>query len=231
MPLSDELYVIQEKALVENYKRICYNVREASEKYRSGAKIRIMGVTKTVEPEIVNRSIELGIDLIGENRVQEYLSKKDCYMPCEMHIIGHLQTNKVRYIINDAACIQSVDSIRLAGEINRQAEKAGKIQDILIEVNIGREESKSGVSEEDLGGLLGEISGLPGVRVRGLMAIPPIGCGEELFEHMHDLFERHKGGDFDTLSMGMSGDYRTAVKHGSTLIRLGTALYGARIYK
>ncbi len=231
MPLSAELQVMQEKTLVENYKRICYNVSEAAEKYRGGGKIRIMGVTKTVAPELVNKSIELGIDLIGENRVQEYLSKKDFYKPCEMHIIGHLQTNKVKYIINDAACIQSVDSLRLAEEINRQAEKTGKVQDILLEVNIGREQSKSGVAEEDLSGLLGEISGLSGVRVRGLMAIPPIGCGEELFEHMRDLFERHKGGDFDTLSMGMSGDYVTAVKHGSTLIRLGTALYGARIYK
>lgn len=221
--------------LVENYKRICYNISNARAKYRSESDdIKLMGVTKTIQPEVINASIDLGINLLGENRVQEYLSKKDFYnKAADVHIIGHLQTNKVKYIINEVSMIQSVDSVKLASEINRLALKNNLVMDVLCEVNIGQEESKSGVSTQMLDELLEQISSMQGVRLRGLMTIPPIGCGEEVFEKMHGIFLDRKskyGKSFDTLSMGMSGDYELAVKHGSTLVRLGTALYGARKY-
>lgn len=222
--------------LSENYKRICFEVGEALAKYRkSGEGVRIMGVTKTVDPQLINASIDMGIDLIGENRVQEYLSKKDIYKPCETHFIGHLQSNKIKYIINDVSMIQSVDSDRLAGEINRLAEKNGRVMDILAQINIGNESTKSGVSRGETDELLYRLGEYKNLRLRGLMTIPPPGCDESVFEDMRMLFEEMKmkhgaEGVFDTLSMGMSGDYVLAVKYGSTLIRLGTALYGARKY-
>ena len=171
------------KDIYDNIEEIRYRINDACAKYRSaGDTVRIMAVTKTVAPEKVNFAVSQGITLLGENRVQEYLSKKDYYdSSAEVHIIGHLQTNKVKYIINDAAMIQSVDSIKLAGEINRLAAKSGKVMDILVEVNIGEEESKSGVSGDSLFALTEQIAGLDNVRIRGLMAIPPIGADEACF--------------------------------------------------
>lgn len=222
----------------ENLKIICENINEAYEKYRKkGDIIRIMAVTKTVPPEAVNHAVSLGIDLLGENRVQEYQSKKDFYdKSAEVQFIGHLQTNKVKYIINSVSMIQSVDSVKLASEINRLAEANGKVMDILCEVNIGGEESKSGVSPDELPVLLEEISQMRNIRVKGLMTIPPpiesdvfLGRMQELF---HDISQRNISGvDMDVLSMGMTHDYAEAVKYGSTLVRIGTGLFGARIYK
>lgn len=225
------------KDIYDNIEEIRYRTNDACAKYRSaGDTVRIMAVTKTVAPEKVNFAVSQGITLLGENRVQEYLSKKDYYdSSAEVHIIGHLQTNKVKYIINDAAMIQSVDSIKLAGEINRLAAKNGKVMDILVEVNIGEEESKSGVSGDSLFALTEQIAGLDNVRIRGLMAIPPIGADEACFAHMNELYEqlkekKYSGALVDTLSMGMSGDYELAIKHGSGLVRIGTKLFGARKY-
>ena len=195
-----------------------------------------MAVTKTVEPDKINFAVECGITLLGENRVQEYLSKKDSYdKRAEVQFIGHLQTNKVKYIINDVTMIQSVDSLKLANEINRLAAKNGRVMDVLLEVNIGGEESKSGVAKDALFELAGETASMENIRLRGLMAIPPAGCGEEVFAQMRELFEALKaeklpGADISVLSMGMSGDFETAIKHGSTLIRIGTGLFGARDY-
>ena len=195
-----------------------------------------MAVTKTVEPEKVNFAVSQGITLLGENRVQEYLSKKDSYdKSAKVHIIGHLQTNKVKYIINDVDMIQSVDSLKLANEINRLAEKNSRVMDVLLEVNIGDEASKSGVSAQALYELAGQISVLDNIRIRGLMAIPPIGADESVFEHMKELFEglkekKLRNMQADVLSMGMSGDYELAIKHGSNLVRIGTKLFGARKY-
>lgn len=221
--------------ILENYKEICYNVGNAVAKYGSGD-VKIMAVTKTVPPEKVNFAVSLGIDLLGENRVQEYLSKKDSYdKSARVHMIGHLQTNKVKYIINDVDMIQSVDSIKLANEINRLAEKNKKTMDILIEVNIGEEKSKSGVPADRLYPLIEEISAMKNISIKGLMAIPPIGSGDEIFDKMNMLFLGVKekcfpGVSMDILSMGMSGDYETAIKYGSNLVRIGTKLFGARKY-
>lgn len=221
----------------ENLKRIADNAANAAAKYRgSDEKIDIMAVTKTVDPDKINFAIECGITLLGENRVQEYLSKKDSYdKRGQVQFIGHLQTNKVKYIINDVTMIQSVDSLKLAGEINRLAEKNGRVMDILLEVNIGGEETKSGVDRDQLFVLAEQAAELKNLRLKGLMAIPPVGCGEEVFEQMRELFEALKSkklanADISVLSMGMSGDYETAIKHGSTLVRIGSALFGARDY-
>ena len=222
----------------ENLERIRDNVREACAKAgRSEDSVRIMAVTKTVAPEIVNCAIEQGIDLLGENRVQEFLSKQESYdKSAQVHIIGHLQTNKVKYIINSVNMIQSVDSLRLGQEINRLAEKNGKIMDVLCEVNIGGEDSKSGVSPENLRDLVTELSQLSYIKVKGIMTIPPpsdsdifLGRTQELFNSLKD--SDISGADMDILSMGMSNDYEKAILHGSNLVRIGTALFGARNYR
>lgn len=220
----------------ENLKKIIYNVEEAKARYRSPEDdIKIMAVTKTVAPEYVNYAVSKGIRLLGENRVQEYLSKKDLYDDADIHFIGHLQTNKVKYIIDSVSLIHSVDSIRLASEINRCAEKSGKIQDILIEVNIGGEESKSGTSPESVPELIYQISELKNIKVKGLMTIPPAVNSEEFLYKMQCLYidicsKNIDNISMDILSMGMSNDYALAVKYGSNILRIGRALFGARVY-
>ena len=223
--------------ILENYKEICYNVENAKAKYSGdSSEVQIMAVTKTVEPEKINFAVSQGIKLLGENRVQEFISKKDQYdRSAQVHFIGHLQTNKVKYIINDVSLIQSVDSVKLAGEINRLAQKNSKTMDILVEVNVGNEATKSGIAFDDCTELVKSIAEFENIHVKGLMAIPPIGCGEETFEKMHELFlsikdKNIRGVDMDILSMGMSGDYELAIKHGSNLVRIGTKLFGARKY-
>lgn len=222
----------------ENLRIIRSNISEAYDKYRNdGSKVDIMAVTKTVPAEVVNYVFDFGLDLLGENRVQEFQSKAESYdSKAKVHFIGHLQTNKVKYIINSVEMIQSVDSIKLAQEINRLAVNNGKIMDILCEVNIGGEDSKSGIAPENLRELIEQTADLEGVRVRGLMTIPPP-CESDVFlGRMQELF--HKISDYnisgvsmDVLSMGMTNDYARAVKYGSTLVRIGTGLFGARNYK
>lgn len=223
-------------SIVENYNRICYNANNAKIKYSTNdEKVKIMAVTKTVPAEIVNKVIDLGIDLLGENRVQEFLEKKDLYNDsASVHFIGHLQTNKVKYIINDVSLIQSVDSFKLACEIDKLALKNNKIMDMLIEVNIGQEESKSGVLPKDVDLLIDQISQLKNVKVRGFMGIPPKNADESLYFNLQCLYNNYKckkqgNIDMSILSVGMSNDYETAIKYGSNLIRIGTGLFGARI--
>lgn len=201
-----------------------------------------MAVTKTVPPEVVNWVFSLGLDLLGENRVQEFLSKKDSYntysdygTPPRIHFIGHLQTNKVKYIIDDVDMIQSVDSLKLAQEINRLAIAHNKVMDVLCEVNIGGEDSKNGVSPDEIISLLEQLAPMEGIRVKGLMTIPPptdsdifLGKMEELFNNIKD--RQLDGISMETLSMGMTHDYAEAVKYGSTIVRIGTGLFGARNY-
>ncbi len=221
--------------ILENYKEICYNVNNAKEKYGS-QDVRIMAVTKTVPCEKINFAIQNGLTLLGENRVQEYLSKKDNYdSSAEVQFIGHLQTNKVKYIADSVSLIQSVDSMKLASEIDKQAAKHNRIMDILIEINIGSEQTKSGIEQSALADLVRSVSALEHIKIKGLMAIPPIGAGEDVFERMHELFNEVKtmnieNVSMDILSMGMSGDYELAIKHGSNLVRIGTKLFGARNY-
>ena len=219
----------------ENIKRIRYNVEEAKAKYRkSDETVRIMAVTKTVPYERVNAAVNEGITLLGENRVQEYLEKKDFYdKKAEINFIGHLQSNKIKYIIDSVTMIHSVDSVRLASEIDKYAARSGRCMDVLIEVNIGEEESKSGVLPDRLDELLGGVSELKNIRVKGLMSIPPIGKSEESFERLRRIFDdlksaHYENTEMDILSAGMSADYVSAVKYGSNIVRIGSGIFGSR---
>ena len=225
-----------------NIKRIEENIEKAKLAAGRTDAVRLMGVTKTVDPEIVSFSVRNGVTLLGENRVQEFLDKRDKYegQP-EVHFIGGLQTNKVKYIIDKVKMIHSANSEKLIAEIDKRAANAGITMDILIEVNIGEEESKSGVMPAMLDELTARTAEFGNVRLRGLMAIPPVdvnGSSEKYFEKMYRLFtdlQSRTSGDsrymIDTLSMGMSGDYEAAIRHGSTLVRIGSGLYGQRIYR
>lgn len=226
-----------------NYKFIENNICEAAAKSgRRREDIIFLAATKTVAPEVINHAVDCGLRYIGENKVQELLSKYDDYMldKCELQFIGHLQSNKVRQIIDKVSLIQSVDSVKLASEISRQAKLHGRTMDILIEVNIGKEENKSGVFPENLEELLYNISHIESIKVKGLMAIPPI-CTEKsqickYFENMHRLFIDISGKKLDNvsmdyLSMGMSDDYCEAILCGANMVRVGSALFGKRIYK
>lgn len=217
----------------ESYARICENIEKAKAAAGRTDKVRLMAVTKTVAPERINYAVGLGIDLLGENRVQEFMDKREKYLPAEVHFIGGLQTNKVKYIIDKVSMIHSVDSLHLAEEISRRAEQHGLVMDILAEINIGGEETKGGITPESAPEFCAQLRELPNVRLRGLMTIPPPSCGEDTFAAMQRLFsdiQSEQQGTFDTLSMGMSGDYETAVKHGSTIVRIGSGLFGYRNY-
>ena len=229
------------KATIDNYKRVKDNIAEAAIKAgRRPEDVRLMCVTKTVESEYINPVLDCGADLIGENRVQEFLGKKDSLHldGVEKHLIGHLQTNKVKQIVGEVDMIQSVDSIKLAKEISRVSKNKGLTSDVLVEVNIGLEESKSGTTLDELNELISEISELECIRVKGLMTIPPI-CDEnevrKYFSPMYKTFIDLKAKNSDNismeiLSMGMSGDYEAAVAEGSNIVRVGSAIFGARKY-
>lgn len=221
----------------ENIRRIRFNMEEAKVKAgRETDDIKIMAVTKTVPPERVNFAVSRGFELLGENRVQEFLSKKEQYVKnAEINFIGHLQSNKIKYIIDSVTMIQSVDSVSLAKEISARALAKGTVMDILCEVNIGGEESKSGFAPEAVYDSVCEIAVLKGVRVCGLMTIPPPSDSCVYFEKMQRIFEDMKSRspentDISLLSMGMSADYTEAVRFGTGMVRLGTALFGARNY-
>ena len=226
---------------VESYKRVKDSVSEAAVKAgRSEDDVRLMCVTKTVEPEYINPVLDLGADLIGENRVQEYLSKKDNLHldGVEKHLIGHLQTNKVKQIVGTVDMIESVDSLKLAKEISKESVKRDIITNVLVEVNVGKEESKSGTYLEELDELLCAIAELDGIKVKGLMTIPPICSDEEARKYFYSLHKsfvdirekRIDNIDMEILSMGMSGDYEAAIAEGSNIVRVGSAIFGARKY-
>ncbi len=219
----------------DNYDRIIENISSVMDKTGRIDKVRLMAVTKTVPFETVNYSSSLGIDLLGENRVQEFLGKYEHYdKKCQIHFIGGLQTNKVKYIVDKVSMIQSVDSIRLADEINKRSQALNLCMDILIEVNIGGEESKSGVFTDELSELADYCSVLSNVRLKGFMAIPPVdenGSSCKYFEKMERIYNDYRkkfGQQIDTLSMGMSGDYMNAVRYGANIVRIGSALFGKR---
>ena len=230
-----------ELVVIENLKVIRDKVAAAAEKSgRKAEDVRIMAVTKTVAPELVNVAINNGISLLGENRVQEYLDKKDSYIPnTETHFIGHLQTNKVKYIIDKVSMIQSVDSIKLAKEISKCAIKNNLTMDILVEINIGDEESKSGIEAEKAEELVREIAELEAIRVKGIMSIPPI-CEKkeqslDYFSRLRQIFVDIGAKNIDNvymeyLSMGMSQDFEAAIEMGSNIVRIGSALFGQRQY-
>lgn len=213
----------------------------AQESGRKREDIIFLAATKTVEPKVINHAVGCGLRYIGENRVQELLSKYGEYdlEHCELQFIGHLQTNKVRQIIDKVSMIQSVDSLKLADEIDRQARIRSKVMNVLVEVNIGREENKSGVMPEQLEELLCQIRDKQNISVKGLMAIPPV-CTDKssickYFDNMYRIFIDISAKKLDNismehLSMGMSEDYREAILCGATMVRVGSALFGERNY-
>lgn len=221
------------------------NVRDIKERVEKAARkcgrdpkeIQIMAVTKTVEPEYVNIAIGEGITLIGENKAQEFNSKYEKYdLDGEnIHFIGHLQRNKVKTIIDKVSMIESVDSVSLAKEINKQALKLDKIMPILIEINIGKEEGKSGFYKEDIEEACKEISKMSNIKIKGLMSIPPKDNIDYYFEENKQIYVDISGKKLDNvnmdyLSMGMSGDFEAAILHGANIIRIGTSLFGKRYY-
>ena len=204
------------------------------------APVELIAVTKNHPVEAMREAIDAGIMNIGENRVQEALDKaENLEREVKWHLIGHLQTNKVRHAVRQFDLIHSVDSLRLAQEINKAAAKFGKVQNILVQVNLAREETKSGVYRENLNELLMEVDTLPYIRLQGFMCIAPnyedVEECRPLFRAMYELFQQIKEreprtADLRYLSMGMSHDYRIAVEEGANLVRVGTAIFGARQY-
>lgn len=227
-----------DKELLDRIKRVQEQVNEALiESGRKPEELTVMAVTKTVPPHKVNLAVQSGIHLLGENRVQEYLSKREEYdlQNAQVHMIGHLQSNKVRQIIDKVSMIESVSSLKLAQEIDRQAQKSGTVMDVLLEINIGKEESKTGFFREEVDEALAVLSQLSHIRVKGMMCIPPKENTEKFFSDMAQFFIDIRDKKLDNinmslLSMGMSGDYQMAIRYHSNIVRLGTALFGARDY-
>ena len=228
--------------LEDNLKKVREEIEEAAIKNgRNPKDIKLMAVTKTVCPEIINHAIACGVDLIGENKVQEVLIKKPelNLENCDLHLIGHLQSNKVKKIVGEVSTIQSVDSFALACQISKRSIESSITTDILLEVNIGEDEAKFGYSAQETEDELMKIAELKGIRIKGLMTIAPnfkdSVKNESVFANMHKLFIdiRDKKLDnikMDILSMGMSGDFKEAVAQGSTLVRVGSAIFGERHY-
>ena len=212
--------------------------------YRCGRdpkEILLCAATKMNDADAVRQAIAAGVDLCGENRVQELVAKQKehAFDGVPVHFIGHLQTNKVKQLVGKVDLIQSVDSLRLLKAINAEAAKQGIVQDILLEVNVGQEESKSGFEFDEVLPILEQISEFPHIFVRGLMAIPPIsqnsGDNLKFFQKILQLSVDIRAKKYDNvlvncLSMGMSDDYEDAISCGSTMIRVGTAIFGKRNY-
>nr|WP_300005835.1 YggS family pyridoxal phosphate-dependent enzyme [Tissierella sp.] len=207
---------------------------------RAKDSVTLIAVTKTVDVETIKRSIELGITDIGENRVQE-LEKKIDYLKesVDYHMIGHLQSNKVKYIIDRVKLIHSLDRISLAKEINKQAKKNNIVADTLIQVNIAEEDSKFGLHKEDVIPFIEEVLKYENIRIKGLMTIAPFTEDEDL---LRDIFrkmsilkkeienKKYKDLSLEYLSMGMTNDYKIAIEEGSNMVRVGTGIFGKRNY-
>ena len=220
--------------LKSNVEKVKSNIAAAlSGMGRDISDIKIIAATKTVECDRINLLPSCGISIAGENKVQELIDKYDHCKDIEWHFIGNLQTNKVKYIIDKVTLIHSLDRESLADEIDKQAAKIDKTADVLIEVNIGREESKGGVYEENLRELTDYVLSKKNIRLKGLMSVLPIGADESLYKRVKELYDEMKnrlGKQIDTLSMGMSGDYEIAVREGANTVRVGSVLFGNRIY-
>jgi pyridoxal phosphate enzyme (YggS family) len=214
-----------------NLERVRERVARAAE--RAGRKadaVLLVGISKTVETERIRQAIDAGVPALGENRVQEARAKiADLGHPVPWHLVGHLQTNKVRDALELFDVIQSLDRLDLAKELDKRGRARGRAVDTLVEVNVAGEASKGGVAPDGLGELLEAIAGLPHVKVRGLMAIPPEAKEPDdsrvWFQALRKLGERH---GLSELSMGMSGDFEVAIEEGATMVRVGTAIFGPR---
>lgn len=232
----------------KNYDTIAANVAAVRETMKQAAlragrdpeEITLVAATKVQTSQTIRNAIRAGITVCGENRVQELTAhlEDNAYEGAKVHFIGHLQTNKVKFVVGKVDMIESIDSLRLMDAVEKQAAKVGVVQDILLEVNIGDEESKGGAKAQEILDLARHALECPHLRLRGIMSIPPATASEEenrgFFAETSQLFVdmKEKLGDnestIDCLSMGMSGDYPLAIEGGSTMVRVGTALFGAR---
>ena len=229
-------------SIEENVLRIREEIaRAAADAGRAPGEIQLCAATKMNDAAAVRRAIAAGVDCCGENRVQELTAKisDHAYDGAPVDFIGHLQTNKVRQVVGRVRLIQSIDSERLLCAVNAEAQKQGIIQSVLLEVNIGKEPSKSGFQAEEIMPLLERIALYPNICIKGLMTIPPIsqnkGDNVKFFQKMFQLYvdirrKKYDNVTVDCLSMGMSDDYTDAVRCGSTMVRVGTAIFGARQY-
>lgn len=218
----------------QNIKDIC--IREG----KDPENVTIIAVTKTVDADRINYAVECGMQNIGENKVQEIMNKHENIKGnVNWHLIGHLQTNKVKYIIDKVALIHSVDSVSLAEEISRRAEKAGLVKDVLVQVNVAEEATKFGIDYEEIDSFVKTLSQLSGIRVKGLMTIAPyfedIELVRPVFRKLKEKFDQLSKADIPNvemkyLSMGMTNDYKLAIEEGSNMVRIGTGIFGARNY-
>ena len=196
---------------------------------RRREEVTLIAVTKTFPAEVVEAGIAAGLHQIGENRVQEARDKRPLiHGSATWHLIGHLQSNKAKDAVKLFDVIQTIDSAELAQKVAKAAAAAGKVQDVLVEVNVGDEPQKSGVLPADVETFVKEIAGLPSLRVRGLMSIPPIGAVEETRRHFRSLRALRDRLGLEELSMGMSEDFEAAIEEGSTMVRVGRAIFGPR---
>ena len=229
-------------SITENVTRIKAEIaRAAIAAGRNPEDILLCAATKMNDAEAVREAIQAGVDCCGENRVQELTLKlsQDAYNGAPVHFIGHLQTNKVKQVVGKVSLIHSIDSLRLLEAVNKEAARQGICQDVLLEINIGSEESKSGFALDEIDSVLEKMCNYPAIRVKGFMAIPPI-CqnssdNHKFFQEMYHLSVDIMRKKYDNvcvtiLSMGMSDDYVDAIACGSTMIRVGTAIFGARGY-
>lgn len=216
------------------------NVKALLEELKSGnalgESVTLVAATKMQTADAINEAIEAGVRDIGENKVQEFKDKYDLVKGGNRHFIGHLQTNKVKYLIGKTYLYHSCDRMDLAEEISKRSQKAGIVSDVLVQINIGSEDTKSGFSYEDGFASYLKISALPSMRVRGFMAMLPVEGEEEyllsLVKKMRALYEKSKAQDSNIcyLSMGMSGDYRLCLQGGANMVRIGTTIFGKRNY-
>ncbi|MDE6401956.1 MAG: YggS family pyridoxal phosphate-dependent enzyme [Clostridiales bacterium] len=213
--------------LKRNVERVRSNIERAA--IRNGSRVELVAAVKTVPPDVINLAASFGITDVGENRVQEYVAKKDDVQGVKWHFIGTLQRNKEKYLVGNVALIQSVNCAELAAEIDRLAGKRGIVQDVLIEVNAAGESSKTGAPICVADELIGYAQSLNNLRVRGLMSVPPKGADTSVYERLFALYSGHARGAFDVLSVGMSEDYEKAIDCGSNMVRLGTAIFGRRV--
>lgn len=201
-----------------------------------GERVMLVAAIKMQTADAVNQAIAAGVDAVAENKPQEFRDKNALIAPCPRHFIGHLQTNKVKYLVGEVELFHSCDRDGLAEEIAKQSLKKGVVSNVLVQVNIGNEESKGGYDYGETAKAVERLSKLQGLRVRGLMAMLPDSDDENLLrtlaKKMRTLFDalKKENGEMEYLSMGMSGDYRLCVEEGSNMIRLGSTIFGAREY-
>lgn len=217
-------------AVAEKLAAVCEKIKEACEKSgRDASEITLVAVTKTVSPDLIRQAMDCGAVILGENRVQELCEKYPLLEGAKWHLIGHLQTNKVKQAVGKAELIHSVDSIRLAEEIDKAAKKEGIVQQILLEINISGEESKYGLTIGEIPSIIKDIGRLKNVAFKGFMTMAPFGAPEEelhkIFGQARRIFEEYKLHGAEILSMGMSGDFQIAIEEGATHIRVGSAIF------